>query len=230
MWSPWVNGDTIKVRFKSNWHNRLSGFQIDKIEARTPTNSTFNLTWNNPVDNLDLYLYNGEELVNYSNMSTGFENLSIRINAGNDYHVIIEGVNISSEASFNLTASHNLKWQQWIGSIQAPLENSSSSFDLLNNSIDTISADGLTSIDEGMYEANNEFSSYFGNSKRNSTMILLTDGLDNAGYHSMLIEAQRAKNHNTTIFTIGFGNNESEIDPVLLEIATITGGKYYFCT
>ena len=87
-----------------------------------------------------------------------------------------------------------------------------------------MTADGLTAIDEGLFEANNELA----NVSANSTIVLMTDGIDNAGYHSMLIEAQRAKNHNTTIYTIGFGNNESEIDPVLNEIANITGGKYYF--
>jgi hypothetical protein len=87
-----------------------------------------------------------------------------------------------------------------------------------------MTADGLTAIDEGIFEANNELA----NISANSTIVLMTDGLDNAGYHSMLLEAQRAKNHNTTIYTIGLGNNESEIDPVLSEIANITGGNYSF--
>lgn len=87
-----------------------------------------------------------------------------------------------------------------------------------------MTADGLTAIDEGIFEANNELASI----SANSTIVIMTDGLDNAGYHSMLFEAQRAKNHNTTIYTIGFGNNESEIDPVLQEIANITGGEYKF--
>lgn len=114
-----------------------------------------------------------------------------------------------------------VNWIEWRASVTSTFSDTISH---LNNSIDTITADGLTAIDEGISEANNELANISGN----STIVLMTDGLDNAGYHSMLFEALRAKNHNTTIFTIGFGNNESEIDPVLNEIANITGGKYYF--
>jgi Mg-chelatase subunit ChlD len=228
VWSPWVNGDTIKVRFTSDWSVSLSGFQTDTIETITMTNTTFNLTWNNISDNLDLYLYKDTTLVNYSRNNSGFETLSAQIYSGYNYYVIVQGTNISSESIFCLNATRNLDWQQWMGSIPAHLANSSSSFDLLNNSLNTISADGLTSIDEGMYQANNEFFAFFGNSTSNSTMVLMTDGLDNAGYHSMLLEARRARNNHTVIYTIGFGNNESEVDPVFNEIANITGGKYYF--
>jgi hypothetical protein len=44
----------------------------------------------------------------------------------------------------------------------------------------------------------------------------------------LLEEAYRAKNNDTVIYTVGFGNSESEVDPILEEIATITGGEYYF--
>lgn len=111
-------------------------------------------------------------------------------------------------------------WKEWRASVTSPLNNNT----YIINSINTITAEGLTAIDEGMYEANNELSDVAGN----STIVLMTDGLDNTGYHSMLLEAQRAKNHNTTIYTIGLGANMSEIDPILSDIAIITGGDYYF--
>ena len=141
----------------------------------------------------------------------------------------VETSSSNSYESFDLTYQrHNLSveqipvnWIEWHASVTSKFNDTISH---LNNSIDTMTADGLTAIDEGIFEANNELS----NISANSTIVLMTDGLDNAGYHSMLIEAQRAKNHNTTIYTIGFGNNESEIDPVLSDIANITGGKYYF--
>lgn len=231
--SPWINGDTIKVRFTSDSSvpgrykgidYSLSGFQADEVEAMTITNTTFNLIWNNAIDNLDLYLYKGATLVNSSNRTSGFEELRAPLYSGYNYHVEVEGVNLSSETNFTLTASQNLEWTQWFGNIAASLNDSASSFDLLNNSIDTMKADGLTAIDEGLYQANNQFSSVSGN----STIVLMTDGLDNAGYHSMLVEAERARQNHTVIYTIGFGKNESEVDPVLSEIANITGGKYYF--
>ena len=115
-----------------------------------------------------------------------------------------------------------VSWNQWTSSVTSTLNNDTLSH--LENAIDTITADGLTAIDEGLFAANNELSSVDGN----STIVLMTDGLDNAGYHSLLEEAYRARDNNTVIYTVGFGNDESEVDPVLEEIAAITGGEYYF--
>lgn len=186
--------------------------------------TTFNLTWNNTTDNFDLYLYKGTTLVNFSNRTSGFEELSAPLYSGYNYHVVVDGVDLSSETNFTLIASQSLNWNQWFGNIAASLNDSASSFDLLNNSINTMTADGLTAIDEGLYQANNQFSSVSGN----STIVLMTDGIDNAGYHSMLVEAELARQNHTVIYTIGFGKNEAEVDPVLSEIANITGGRYYF--
>jgi hypothetical protein len=115
-----------------------------------------------------------------------------------------------------------VSWNKWTGSVTSTFDNDSLSH--LENAIDTLTADGLTSIDEGLYLANNELSSADGN----STIVIMTDGLDNAGYHSLLEEAYRARDNDTVIYTVGFGNSESEVDPILEEIATITGGEYYF--
>jgi Mg-chelatase subunit ChlD len=114
-----------------------------------------------------------------------------------------------------------MSWTEWYAMVTSTLNDSIAH---LNNSIDTMTADGLTAIDEGLYLANNQFSTVSGN----STIVLMTDGLDNAGYHSMLLEAERARQNHIVIYTIGFGKNESEVDPVLSEIADITDGKYYF--
>ena len=113
-------------------------------------------------------------------------------------------------------------WNEWTASVASSFNNDSLSH--LENSIDTITADGMTAIDEGLFAANNELVSVMGN----STVVLLTDGIDNAGYHSLLEQAYRAKENNTVIYTVGFGNSESEVDPILVDIATITGGEYYF--
>ncbi|MDI3486056.1 MAG: hypothetical protein PWQ50_1276 [Methanolobus sp.] len=67
-----------------------------------------------------------------------------------------------------------VSWNQWTGSVTSTFENDSLSH--LENAIDTITADGLTAIDEGLYLANNELSSADGN----STIVIMTDGLDNA--------------------------------------------------
>jgi hypothetical protein len=115
-----------------------------------------------------------------------------------------------------------VSWTEWKASVTSTLQNDSLSH--LSNAIDTMTADGLTAIDEGMYKANEELAPIYGN----STMVIMTDGLDNAGYHSLMLEALEAKEKNTTIYTIGFGNNESEVDPVLAQVANLTGGEYYF--
>ncbi|MFA0821629.1 MAG: VWA domain-containing protein [Methanomethylovorans sp.] len=125
----------------------------------------------------------------------------------------------SQEASVQSTP---VLWTEWTAEVTSTLNNDSLAH--LGNSIDTITADGLTAIDEGLFVANNELSYVNGS----STIVLMTDGLDNAGYHSLLKEAYKAKENNTIIYTVGFGKSESEVDPILLEIANVTGGEYYF--
>ncbi|MHC1576709.1 MAG: VWA domain-containing protein, partial [Methanosarcinaceae archaeon] len=115
-----------------------------------------------------------------------------------------------------------VNWKEWRATVTSSLENDPLSH--LESAIDAMTAEGLTAIDEGMYEANNELSSV----SDNSTMVLMTDGIDNAGYHSLINQAERARDQNTVIHTIGFGSSESEVDPVLSEIANITGGDYFF--
>ncbi|WP_462271845.1 VWA domain-containing protein [Methanohalophilus sp.] len=113
-----------------------------------------------------------------------------------------------------------LDWKLWSAELSSKLEYNK---DHINTAIKKDSK-GLTAIDEGMYVANNELENITGN----STMVLMTDGIDNAGSHSLLEQAQRARDQNTVIYTVGFGNSESEVDPVLEQIANITGGEYYF--
>lgn len=210
----------IIASYQSSWVDLTATPHTYSFNA-TFNVTTFNLTWDNASDNLDLYLYKGAELINYSNNSIGFEELSAPLYIGYSYHIVVRGINISSETRFNLTLSNYVDWTEWGARI---VSNLTDSFTHLNTSISTMSADGLTAIDEGMYLANNELSKVSGN----STIVLMTDGIDNAGYHSMLLEANRAKNNHTKIYTIGFGNNESDVDPILSEIANLTGGVYYF--
>ena len=192
-------------------------------------NTAFNLTWLNASDNLDFYLYQGGTLLNKSTEATGnSESLKATIYPGKVYYVKVNGTRISDETNFTITADQMLTWNSYTANIPASLEDSNitQSFDKLNTAIDTMTAVGLTAIDEGLFEANNEFS----NQSMRPSMVLMTDGLDNAGYRSLLNEVNRARNNNTVIHTIGFGNSESEIDPVLSQIANTTRGNTLFCT
>nr|QNO48365.1 hypothetical protein EIBLGOLB_00001 [Methanosarcinales archaeon ANME-2c ERB4] len=122
-----------------------------------------------------------------------------------------------------------VNWLEWRAKIDNPLDDSIVSFNPIITSIDGLTADGMTAIDEGLYEANNALYNYFAAGSKqveNGTIILLTDGIDNVGYHSMIAEAERAAANNTTIFTVGFGSTID--DGVLRQIANITGGEYYF--
>nr|QNO48031.1 hypothetical protein CAKHPDBP_00002 [Methanosarcinales archaeon ANME-2c ERB4] len=112
-------------------------------------------------------------------------------------------------------------WLEWRAQIDETLANSAVSFNPINSSIDSLTADGMTAIDEGLFNANNGLADY-----ENATIVLMTDGIDNVGYHSMIAEAERAAANNITIFTVGFG---ATIDcDTLMRIANITGGEYYF--
>ena len=112
-------------------------------------------------------------------------------------------------------------WLKWRAQIDETLANSAVSCNPINSSIDGLTADGMTAIDEGLFNANNGLADY-----ENATIVLMTDGIDNVGYHSMIAEAERAAANNITIFTVGFG---ATIDcDILMRIANITGGEYYF--
>lgn len=210
-----------------NEANRTLGDDPTSYIFDVSFNTTFNLTWSNASDNLDFYLYQGGTLVNKSTGSAGnSESFKATIYPGKVYYVEVNGTRIYDETNFTITADQMLTWNGYTANVPASLEDSNitQSFDKLNTSIDTMTAVGLTAIDEGLFEANNEFS----NQSIRPSMVLMTDGLDNAGYRSLLNEANMAKNNNTVIHTIGFGNNESDIDPVLSQIASSTGGNYYF--
>ena len=124
-------------------------------------------------------------------------------------------------------AETSVNWLEWQAKINNSLTDSIVSFNPINASIGAITADGMTAIDEGLYEANNALCEYFGSIPiENGTIVLMTDGIDNVGYRSMITEAERAAANNTTIFTVGFGSDID--DRVLRQIANITGGEYYF--
>jgi parallel beta-helix repeat protein len=87
-------------------------------------------------------------------------------------------------------------------------------------------ADGSTSIPSGMVAATDELLGY-GNPAHTLVEILLTDGANSVGDgdERTIMEAYRAAKNGIIIFTIGLlaGVNE----PLLREVASITGGAYY---
>ncbi len=94
----------------------------------------------------------------------------------------------------------------------------------VQSAIDTLKALGQTAIGSGINTANNELTSH----GRNGTArveILLSDGNENLGSNP-INRANEAKAAGIVIYTIGLG---ASVDASLLQqIASITGGKYYF--
>jgi PKD repeat protein len=68
-----------------------------------------------------------------------------------------------------------------------------------------------------------------GNESHTHVIILLTDGMQNAGTHFPIDEAYNAAYHNITIYTIGLSSANGTLEETtLIAIASITGGKYYY--
>lgn len=100
-------------------------------------------------------------------------------------------------------------------------------YDYINSVIDSMDTIGGTYIHTGIDNAIVQLNAITCESK---SVILLTDGWDHDS--STTIEsAKEAAKYNIKIFTIGFGNSNSDVDEDLLkEIAQITGGEYRFAS
>lgn len=85
---------------------------------------------------------------------------------------------------------------------------------------------GWTNFGDAIRIANDEFNQY-GDLDHVYVMILLTDGQNNQPWQDTMAqrEARRARALGITIFTIGLGEDLNE--PLLMEIANVTGGSYY---
>ncbi|WP_406655737.1 VWA domain-containing protein [Methanolobus sp. ZRKC2] len=215
VWGDGGSTPKYKTWDGSSWSSESSASSIGGGDVRW-----VQLTSNGASDEIFLMTSDNTDDINVQRWdgSTWGDALQVESSSTDNYECFDVAVFSQSMSSPMTTVS----WTEWTAEVTSTLENDS--LPHLENSLDTITADGLTAIDEGIFLANNELSSVAGN----STIVLMTDGLDNAGYHSILQEAQKADANGTVIYTVGFGNNESEVDPVLAEIASLTGGEYYF--
>ncbi|MGL5253823.1 MAG: vWA domain-containing protein [Brevinema sp.] len=121
----------------------------------------------------------------------------------------------------------------------------SSDKELIKTLIDEIGTfvDGATAIGTGILTGLNRIKSSEAKSK---VMILVTDGVNNAGIVDPLTAAKAARELGVRIYTIGFGNHNAYLAPVnqertvytlgntvefndevLVQIADITGGRYF---
>ncbi len=112
--------------------------------------------------------------------------------------------------------------------------NLTNNFTQINNSINSLTAEGYTDLGDGILYSVNELNVR----GRNSTLkfiVLLSDGNPNlpTKKHNpnypieyALDAAQNASQQGYAIYTIGLGSDVNET--LMRQIATITGGKYYF--
>ncbi|ABE52398.1 DUF7594 domain-containing protein [Methanococcoides burtonii] len=216
VWGDSTNTPKYLVWNGSNWGAEGSSSSL----ASSGYTRWVNLESNVDSDEISLITSDGSSDINVQKWNGDSWNVPYEVEISSSrYYEVSDIVYPWKDTTYSST---ELNWKEWRATVTSSLSNNSLVH--LSNSIDTITADGLTAIDEGLYEANNELSAITGN----STVVLMSDGLDNAGHHSLIEEALRAKEHNTVIYTVGLGNNEDEVDPILCEIANITGGKYYF--
>ncbi|WP_255191837.1 vWA domain-containing protein [Natronobeatus ordinarius] len=103
------------------------------------------------------------------------------------------------------------------------IEGLTTDHDALNDSIDELSAGGLTNTGAGLTIGLEELESN-GWENRSSVIILLSDGYTNRGPDPIAI-AEDAADNDVEISTVGLGSSIDEQE--LQEIASITGGEYY---
>lgn len=115
-----------------------------------------------------------------------------------------------------------VSWDDDVDFVQ-PLTND---FTLAKSQIDSIDASGGTELDAGLIAANGLLDSG-GRSGVSHVIIFLTDGDGFYSPHNFIgSQADYALSKGYKIYTIGLGTAASEWK--LQEIATVTGGKYYF--
>ncbi|MGL5721994.1 MAG: VWA domain-containing protein, partial [Brevinema sp.] len=121
----------------------------------------------------------------------------------------------------------------------------SSDKELLKTLIDEMETfeDGATAIGTGILTGLNRIK---GSEAKSKVMILVTDGVNNAGIVDPLTAANAARELGVRIYTIGIGNHSAYLAPlsrdrtvyglgstvefneeVLMQIADITGGRYF---
>jgi Mg-chelatase subunit ChlD len=99
---------------------------------------------------------------------------------------------------------------------------------IVKNRIDTISVNSHadTQIEGGIRNATEHLNKE-GRGNANKVQILLSDGRDDPCCSNAEDAAQEAAINDITIYTIGLGSTSYFNEPLLREIADITGGEYY---
>jgi Mg-chelatase subunit ChlD len=85
-----------------------------------------------------------------------------------------------------------------------------------------------TALGDGIWLALERLEVALKRDKKPSAIIVLTDGMHNAGTHSPIDAALKAKGLNIPVYTLGFGEKDDIDENTLIKIAQITDGQYYY--
>ncbi|MEM5868053.1 MAG: VWA domain-containing protein, partial [Candidatus Aenigmatarchaeota archaeon] len=99
---------------------------------------------------------------------------------------------------------------------------------LIINKINALQPEGSTALGDGIWLGVEKLESVLRKEARPSAIIVLTDGMHNAGVHSPQEAALKAKNLNIPVYTLGFGEKGDIDEATLIDIAQITGAQYYY--
>ncbi|MCF8885700.1 MAG: VWA domain-containing protein [Aigarchaeota archaeon] len=105
--------------------------------------------------------------------------------------------------------------------------------DLTNNTkkaekiIDELVSRGSTALGDGLWLALDRLQT-IGRKDRLKVILLLTDGMHNAGTHKPDEAARRAKQLGVIVYTIGYGEHGEIDEDTLKNIASLTNGEYYY--
>lgn len=99
--------------------------------------------------------------------------------------------------------------------------------EIIKEKIDELEPGGSTAIGDAIWAARNELLSERGNPDAMKFEVLLSDGKTNSG-SDPIERAQQCADDNIIIYTVGLGEDADEEE--LQQIASITGGEYYYAT
>ncbi|MGC8988349.1 vWA domain-containing protein, partial [Infirmifilum sp.] len=96
----------------------------------------------------------------------------------------------------------------------------------LIQALGTLSPGGRTALGDGLWLALDLIEQ--GPREGAAAVILLTDGMHNAGTHTPLESAKRARALKVPVYTLGFGEKVDLDENVLANVASVTGGVYVY--
>jgi len=95
---------------------------------------------------------------------------------------------------------------------------------VLYEAIDRLEPGGSTAIGDGLWLALDHLTAVTGV----RAVILLTDGMHNAGTHTPEEAADRARSLGVRVYTLGFGEKKDIDEDRMRKVAEMTGGQYFY--